>query len=154
MPQVVSTASKLRSILMLRQGGPARLVPGAPIGDGCQRAPLYAIEQVLRRLAVEQGEVVAEQSGEWGWAWHPPTFSLRTVLETATVAVRSFVGPLFPDVGPCRPKMKLAPLIARFSPGLASVVPDQFRQHDILAAKTYRFFGPQPAVVKHPEERD
>jgi hypothetical protein len=50
--------------------------------------------------------------------------------------------------------MKLAPLIARFSPGLAIVVPDQLRQRDILAAKSYRFFGPQPAVVKHSEERD
>jgi hypothetical protein len=85
--------------------------------------------------------VFAEQSGEWRRARNPPSFSLGAVLETASVTFGSFVGPVFPGVRSRGPEVKFAPLIASFGPGLLGVVPCQFRQHDIPAAKTGRLLG-------------
>jgi len=76
------------------------------------------------------------------------------VLETAAIGADSSSVHCFPGVGSCRPQKKLAPLIARFSPNLADVVPYQIRQHKIPAAKTDSLLGTQPAVVENSEERN
>jgi hypothetical protein len=133
MPQVVWASGEWRSVLMLRQHALTRFVPSTPVCDGRQWAALHATEQEVRGLAIEEGEMFAEQPGERGWAWHPPAFSFSAVLETAAVAFGSFIGPLLPDVGSCGPQVELAPLTARFDPIPTGVVPFQIRQHNVPA---------------------
>ena len=84
-PQVVWAPGKRGSVLVCRQYASAGLIPGTPIGDGRQWTTLHAPEQEVSGLAVEEGKVLAEQTGEWWRTRYLPTFAFSTMLETAIV---------------------------------------------------------------------
>jgi hypothetical protein len=139
-PQVVWAAGKRGSVLVCRQYVSTRLIPCTAIGDGRQWTILHATEQKVLGLAVEEGKVLAEQPGERRRTRYLPTFPLSAMLETAAVTSATFIGPLLPGVGSCRPQVKLAPLITRFNPLLTWIV----WQHNVSAARPTASSGRRP----------